>query len=123
MRLLVLGGSGNLGATLCVLAHQRGHEVVATCNRRVPELAGVRFVKWDAAQGPPPAELQDLRADVMVHSVAIINPDICEQYPALARLVNSESVRQAAAMASEARLVYISFRTRLIMSCGGIGRA
>lgn len=57
MRLLVLGGSGNLGATFCTLARERGHEVLATCTRRAPAMEGVRFVPWEATSGPPPESL------------------------------------------------------------------
>ena len=108
MRLLVLGGSGNLGATLCELARERGHEVVATCNQHTPAVDGVRLVQWNVAAGPPPQELRAVAADVVVHCVALINPDTCEQEPARARLVNAESVRQAAALAGSGRLVFVS---------------
>ncbi len=108
MRLLVLGGSGNLGATLCTLAREREHDVVATCNRRVPALEGVRFVKWNVAEGSPPEELRAGSADVVVHCVAIINPDVCEREQGKAQLVNAESVRHATALASTGRLVYVS---------------
>ena len=108
MKLLVLGGTGNLGATLCALARERGHAITATFNRRAPALAGVRWLKWDVAADPPPPVLRTHAADVVVHCVAIINPDVCEREPAKARRVNAESVRHAAALAGDGHLVYIS---------------
>jgi dTDP-4-dehydrorhamnose reductase len=44
----------------------------------------------------------------VVHCVAIINPDTCQRQPDGARLVNAESVREAAALAGNGRLVYVS---------------
>jgi dTDP-4-dehydrorhamnose reductase len=105
---LVLGGSGNLGATLCARARERGHDVLATCNQRAPALEGVRWVKWNVADSPPPAELGTWAAAVVVHCVAIIHPDTCQRQPDRARLVNAESVREAAALAGNGRLVYVS---------------
>jgi predicted dinucleotide-binding enzyme len=61
VKLLVLGGSGNLGATLCVLARESGHEVMGTFSRRAPSVSGVHFVQWDARVGKPPNELSAWR--------------------------------------------------------------
>lgn len=45
---------------------------------------------------------------MVVHCVAIINPDVCERDPLLAQAVNAESVRWAVELAGAGRLVYVS---------------
>jgi dTDP-4-dehydrorhamnose reductase len=109
MKVLILGGSGNLGATLASIAESQGHTVRLTFRRHAPSyVGGLESVQWDAMQGPPPADLRGFQPDAVVHSIATINPDDCETHPAQARRVNAQSVDDTVKFMEPRYLVYIS---------------
>lgn len=106
MRCVVTGAYGFLGATLCDLLEQRGHDVFRTGRR-------------DGAQervDPGDAEafsrvLGACRPDVVVNLIAMTNVDDCERDPGTAFRVNAgvvHSIGVALQSNSPVRLVHIS---------------
>lgn len=93
MRILITGASGMLGAALAA-RWRDGHEVYATGTHQFPGNPAGRYRAFDL-RADSYAELMDwARPDVVVHSAAITNVDLCEKDPALAMAVNAEPVRK-----------------------------
>lgn len=73
-RILVAGGSGFVGATLCAGLRERGHEVVAL-SRRAGAVPGIRDVPMDLAAADPAsisALIDELRPDAVVNAAGAV---------------------------------------------------
>ena len=90
MRILVLGGSGSLGADLVPVLAER-HETHA------PPHADVDVRVSDQVR----RALDVTRADAVVNCVALADVDRCEREPELAWQLNADSVRYIAAACAE----------------------
>jgi uncharacterized protein (TIGR01777 family) len=66
MRVSVVGATGLIGRHACEALAARGDEVVAVSRRGDSGMAGVADVRWDPAEGPPPAAALD-GADALVN--------------------------------------------------------
>src|SRR5690606_7992139 len=62
----VVGARGRIGRRLCPALLARGDRVVASSRGGTTGIPGVEDVRWDPAQGPPPAALLD-GADAVVN--------------------------------------------------------
>src|SRR5215467_11126229 len=79
MKILFIGGTGNISSTLSKLVVERGHEL-HLLNRgktsKHPLPAGVRLINHDIHAGTPPAELRGARYDVVVNWIAFLPSDV-----------------------------------------------
>ena len=111
MRVLVLGGSGLLGARLVEQYVEKGCEVAYTYNRNKLEVEGAEAVRLDAmdydAAGRAVAEAEP---DLVIDTVAHPSVDFCETDKIDAYRINVASCEAAAVAARElgAKLVFIS---------------
>lgn len=85
MRILVLGGSGSLGADLCPILAER-HEVFAPPHRDVDVLVSDQVRR----------ALDVSRADAVVNAAALADVDRCEREPEAAWQLNADAVRYIA---------------------------
>ncbi|HEX3906192.1 MAG TPA: SDR family oxidoreductase [Polyangia bacterium] len=79
MKILFIGGTGNISSTLTRLVVERGHElhlVNRGKSRKHPLPAGVRVINHDVHSGTPPAELRGARYDVVVNWIAFLPSDV-----------------------------------------------
>ena len=79
MKILFIGGTGNISSTLSKLVVERGHELHLLNrgkSRKHPLPAGVRVINHDIHAGAPPAELRGARYDVVVNWIAFLPSDI-----------------------------------------------
>jgi uncharacterized protein YbjT (DUF2867 family) len=117
-RLVVAGGNGFIGAEVCRVAVQNGHDVAAFGRTGRPALTPARHpwtqdVEWRAADVFAPGTWRDLLegADALVHSIAAIR-EAPERNVTFER-VNGESVLHAAQAAADAGVdgfVFLSVR-------------
>lgn len=100
MRLLVLGGWGQLGTDLHAAAVEAGHEVVR------PRSAEVDVTRPDQVR----AVAGTVRPDVVVNAAAFHRVDVCEAQPERALAVNAAGALHVARVAHEqgARCVFVS---------------
>jgi nucleoside-diphosphate-sugar epimerase len=79
MKILFIGGTGNISSTLTRLVVERGHEL-HLLNRgktsKHPLPAGVRIINHDVHSGAPPAALRGARYDVVVNWIAFLPSDV-----------------------------------------------
>ena len=66
MRVTVVGATGLIGRHVCEALVARGDDVVAVSRRGGSGIAGAEDVRWDPADGPPPAAALD-GADAVVN--------------------------------------------------------
>ena len=86
MRLLVTGGAGFVGAEICRLARDRGHEVTSL-DRREIDGGDIRSITGDIRE--PEAVLAAAQsADAIVHCAAVVGPRPAKQNPRAAAEVN-----------------------------------
>jgi len=121
MKLVVAGGNGFIGANVCRIAIQNGHEVAAFGRTGRPELTPARHpwvqnVEWRAADIFATNTWTDLLegADALVHSIATLR-EAPERNVTFER-VNGESVLHAAQAAGDAGVegfVFLSVRDAL----------
>ncbi|MEV3981366.1 sugar nucleotide-binding protein [Nonomuraea sp. NPDC049758] len=104
MRLLVVGGSGFLGAELVRQGAAAGHEVTATCHTRPGEAAGVAWAPLDVRRR---ADVEELVA--AVRPAAVVNAAF-RQRDWATTATGAANVALAAA-ASGSRLVHVSSDT------------
>ena len=111
-RLLVTGVSGLLGINLALEAVQQGFEVVGWMNSRT--LKNTPFqqeaVQLEDLESLPEA-LQKARPDAVIHCAAIANPDVAEQNPQLADLVNTQAPGVLAQAAKNMGIPFVQIST------------
>lgn len=109
LTVFITGGSGLLGAELARRALARGHEVIAGYKTHLPP-CGSR-IQFDLAK-PDEVEQAIKRAhpEIIIHSAAISDVDMCEAKPAFANLVNGEATGRIGEAASNlnAHVIYVS---------------
>jgi dTDP-4-dehydrorhamnose reductase len=98
MRLLVTGGSGQLGRA--ILEQPQGHTILAPSHGEL-DIADTEACRRAVRQAKP---------DWVLHCAALTDVDACERDPKLAHLLNAEAVLHVAEAAREsgARMVMVS---------------
>jgi nucleoside-diphosphate-sugar epimerase len=79
VKILFIGGTGNISSTVSRLVVERGHElhlINRGKSRRHPLPAGVRIIEHDVHAGAPPEALRGARYDVVVDWIAFLPADI-----------------------------------------------
>jgi len=110
VRLLVTGGTGLVGGNLCHMA-STNMDVCSTFLTSHPTLKGIRWHRVDITQ---PRAVQRLfrafRPDVVVHTAAMADIDLCETNREKAWAVNVTGTENVASQAEAAgvRLIHIS---------------
>jgi dTDP-4-dehydrorhamnose reductase len=110
MRIAITGASGLLGRALLIIGRQRGHDLVAG-EHSTPVATSAPVLPLDLQQEDSIRRfVADARAEVIVHSGAITDVDLCEQHPDLAQRINADATRTlvAAADRAGARIIYVS---------------
>lgn len=110
MRLLIIGGGGQLGSKLVELA-KPNFEVYATYMTRRPPLEGDRSIPLDKRHRDRVFALfKELKPDVVIDTGAIHNVDYCETHRDEARAVNVEGTKNLAEAceAHDAKFVFVS---------------
>jgi len=109
--ILITGASGFVGENLARRLRAEGHELTLAFHSTPPRARGDRCLQFDLSRpGDFTRAAADLRADLVVHTAALIGPDLCERNPDLARAVNAEGTREVGRWAAsrQARLIYFS---------------
>ena len=113
MKILVTGLNGIIGWNIFIKAGESFPETVGTYREAHPRLQGLNVRRLDVDN---PQALEDLLAEtdpeILVHSWAMCDLDLCEEIPSMAQKVNIEGTRvilQAAARLKNLKcFVYIS---------------
>ena len=113
MKLLVTGSTGMLGPSLCRLASQKGYRVVGLSRGSHPRplFTNEQHLKRDlCSQEEVLGTIRAEKPDVILHTAAVADVDLCEQDPALAEAVNAAGTSLVAQGAKEtdALLCYVS---------------
>ena len=120
-RLLVTGVTGLLGINLALDAVKRGYEVLGWVNTR--RLEGVPF-EQDVVSLEDlsllPEELEQARADAVIHCAAIANLDVAQKDPELARRVNAEAPGVLAETARKMSIPFVQISTDSVFD-GAVG--
>jgi dTDP-4-dehydrorhamnose reductase len=100
MRILISGGTGQLGRDCTEVLEKKGHEVISVGSKTLD------IADWKAVK----AFVQDLEPDVILNCAAFTKVDDCETKKELAWKVNVEGPKNLAAAAEErgARIIHIS---------------
>ncbi|MCS7136156.1 MAG: dTDP-4-dehydrorhamnose reductase [Nitrososphaerota archaeon] len=109
MRLLVTGGSGLLGRQLCLEAVKTGHEVYAAEHETSVDV-GIP-VKLDLLNvSTIESAYEKTKPEVVIHTAALTDVDLCEKNPELAFRINYNATAQIALQAkrNSAFLIYVS---------------
>jgi len=101
LKILITGSNGLLGSDLCLyLSHSSNYDVVATTRNSMDITDFERICEV----------LDNSKPDVVIHTAAETNVDLCEQYPDHAFLVNTLSTKYLAIACNkfDVPLVFIS---------------
>lgn len=112
-RLLVTGGSGLIGGSVCALAAS-DWRVTGTFHANKPSLAGVDWRQLDITDASSVGALvRGVKPEVIIHTAAVADIDVCERDPHVAWRTNVEGTRNLVAAAEKlsARLVHLSTST------------
>lgn len=113
MRIIVTGINGIIGWNVFKRAASLFPGTLGTYREAHPLLAGLNVTRLEA-DSPESLEtlFRDFAPDILIHSWAMCDLDICEQFPEMAEKVNVEGTRvllkAAAAVPNLKRFVYIS---------------
>ena len=103
MNVLITGGAGMLGHLL-VNHFKARHRVIYTTHRDAISIAGAEQMSWDLAQGPKTLK----GMDAVIHTAAMTNVDLCQQYPEQAYQSNVLATRNVVNAVIGAHTIYIS---------------
>ena len=109
-RILITGASGFLGWNLAS-SLKGAYELRGTFAHNPVEIPGCPMERLDLAGGDDvEVVVTRFRPDAVVHAAALIDVDLCEREPEMARRVNGEATKRIAAAAADAgaRVVYLS---------------
>jgi len=109
-RILITGGSGFLGGHLVTQA-QKKYEVHALFNKNPLQIKNIYAHQFDLYQASQiNALLKDIDPEVIIHTAAVANPDLCEDDPDSAMMVNIIATKELAkwAQQSEVRIIFTS---------------
>src|SRR3990167_7905878 len=88
-KLLVVGGSGLLGASLVLAARGRGHDVISTHKEHPIRFVGVPSINFDATKEQEIMRIfSNCRFDWVINCAALTDVDKCETDKSLARELN-----------------------------------
>lgn len=74
MKVLITGASSGLGQCLAGVFHARGHELVLSGRKALPDLPGARRIYGDIREGGTLAEFSGLNIDIFVNNAAWYPP-------------------------------------------------
>lgn len=109
-RLLITGGSGLLGSNIARLT-ARDFEVFATYNSHPYQISGCRFLPLDIRDKQRVISMfEEIKPNRVIHTVALVNIDYCEEHAQEAWMTNVEGTENVALAAKEigAKIIYIS---------------
>jgi dTDP-4-dehydrorhamnose reductase len=109
LRVLVTGASGLVGARVAYLLNQTGHELYSAYDAHKPTTGNpIHFDLTNLNQIP--SVIKEISPNIIIHTAALTNVDLCEEKPEAAMLVNSEATGRIAGAASQigAYMVYLS---------------
>jgi dTDP-4-dehydrorhamnose reductase len=108
MRVLIIGGSGQIGGWLLRILEERGHQATGTYNKvSQPGLVPLDAASLDDAT----ALLGKVKPEVVFYPAGFTWVDGCERDPALARQANLEQPLNIARAAAEIGARFVSFST------------
>lgn len=120
MRLLVIGGAGQLGGSVAEQALTRGDQVVATYLARTPHLPGAALELLDKTDGARAEALfERYRPELVVDTGALHNVDYCEQHPEAADRVNATATTALARACASRGIRYLFVSTDFVFDGGG----
>ena len=111
MKILVTGGSGLIGFKLIKYLLEHGYEVYFTYLTHKISVENAITNKLDVSEKVSTMKLlQQIKPEIVIHTAAITNVDLCETNHELADKVNIESTRNIVNACEEvkSKLVYIS---------------
>jgi nucleoside-diphosphate-sugar epimerase len=113
MRIVITGGSGNVGTALLRRLHGGGHQLVAVSRRRPPDVDPYRDVEWIEADLARDDVLDDLTsacnaADAVVHTAWLIQPSHDRELMRRTNQHGTRAIAEAAVAARVPHLVHLS---------------
>ena len=113
MKILITGATGRIGFELTEEMVKKGHKIIATSlNNDLPLMKGVENHKIDFIRRDDVIRLiKTTKPEVVIHTIALTNVDLCETDHDIADNVNSGSVQNIADACSQLddiKIVYVS---------------
>ena len=98
-----------LGAELVRLTSQAGHDVLSGYNAHFPP-AGIPIRLNLKELGEIEPMIQNARPEIIIHTAAVSDVDLCEEKPAIANLVNGDATGKIGEVAEDmqSHVVYVS---------------
>jgi len=109
MKILVTGGSGLLGAEVVRVFSEAGHDVVSGYNTHPPRIGvPIRLNLMELSEIR--SLVQKPRPDIIIHTAALTDVDLCESKPDAANLINGSATGKIAEAAHNlgAYMIYVS---------------
>ncbi|MGX5688148.1 SDR family oxidoreductase [Arcticibacter tournemirensis] len=121
-KILVTGSNGLLGQKLTelILSSNRAQLIATSKGRnRYPAEEGYVYAEMDICDTPRMRDvIQRFSPDVIIHTAAVTNVDICEQDKDLCRLMNVEAVRSLSVICEENDIHLIHLSTDFVFDGG-----
>jgi len=119
MRVLVTGGVGFIGWALTAWLSEHGHDVTYTVHENDIERDFATKIEMDITDSVPTVEkIEALSPDVVLHTAALSDADLCENNPSLAREVNVEGTENVITGATAAESFVVFFSSSFVFDGG-----
>jgi len=113
-KILITGASGFVGGHLVVQAKKK-YEVHALLNKNQVHINNIQTYRFDLSRVDQINRLLNkISPDVVIHTAAIANPDLCEADPDLATMVNAKATEQLARWAEKNNVRFIFTSTDMV---------
>ena len=117
MRVLITGGSGLVGWDLVQKGCQRGCDVTYTYYSNEVTHTNAQGIELNVCDGERVAEtIREVQPHVVIHTAALVDVDVCEERPDLARSVNVHGTRNVASVCQDIGCRMVLFSSSFVFS-------
>lgn len=110
MKILITGAKGMLGSNLCILYHEKNHNIIST-GKNKPDFNFCKNYEMDITKKSDTKLIENEKPDLVINCAAITNMEFCEENPEETEKINSIGVKNLAEICKKNNIYFIHIST------------